>query len=181
MCVFVFAQCHVDSLSFLIHYSCVCLGCEHSSCLCACMWMHVASENPSWQVVLVFFAVFYLWAVQEAVELYSFITRPGKSSDTSDIYTHRVIDTIHTQSHSQSSEALSSLHGVLAAGMRCNRDKCCSARHMRDSPLLWQKSISVAAGLTAEPGGESHSLVKQPEEEQHSPAWSITPVSAHSS
>ncbi len=158
-------SCWQLECSHSIQLSCVCLGCEHSSCLRACMWMHVASENTSWQVVLIFFAVFYLWAVQEAVELYSFITRHGKSSDTSEIYAHTHWSLIlYTQSHSQSSEALSSLHGVLAAGTKCNRDECCSARHVKDSPLLWQQPINVPAVLMAEPGGGSriHGFVEQP-------------------
>lgn len=51
------------------------------------------------------------------------------------------------QSHSQSSEALSSLHGILAVGTKCNRDECCSAMHVKDSPLLWQQSYQCASSI----------------------------------
>lgn len=158
-------SCWQLECSHSLQLSCVCLGCEHSSCLRACMWMHVASENTSWQVVLIFFAVFYLWAVQEAVELYSFITRHGKSSDTSEIYAHTHGHWYYTCNHIHS-QAKHSPHYMafwqwepsvieMSAAQRC----MWKIAHYFDSSL-----INVPAVLMAEPGGGSriHGFVEQP-------------------
>lgn len=177
-------SCWQLECSHSLQLSCVCLGCEHSSCLRACMWMHVASENTSWQVVLIFFAVFYLWAVQEAVELYSFITRHGKSSDTSEIYAHTHGHWYYTHNHIHS-QAKHSPHYMAfwqwepsVIEMNAAQRGMWKIAHYFDSSLsMWQQSwwLSPAAAL------ESMASSNSQEEVKHSPALSITPVSAHSS
>lgn len=183
MYVFIFAQCQVDSLSFLIHYSCVCLGCEYSSCLCAYMWMHVASENTSWQVVLVFFAVFYLWAVQEAVELYSFITWPGKSSDTSEIYTHSHRESLilYTHNHIHSQPKHSPHYMACWQRERSVIETNAAQRgiweiaHYFDSSLsVWQRAwqLSPAVNPTASSNSQKRQNIHLPDQSHLSPPTS---------
>ncbi len=99
------------------------------------------------------------------------------------MHTHTHSHWYYTQSHSQSSEALSSLHGVLAVETKCNEMNAAQwsmwkIAHYFDSSLsMWKQNwwLSPPAAL------ESMASSNSQEEAKRSPALSITPVSARSS